>query len=226
MMRPFRMEGISGPAAYLYSSLVTRSPVLRDFYRNTAEEVSARMHSGRMLDLGTGPGNLPLEIAKRSPGLEIIGVDISSAMAEIARRKAEKEGLSERVVFRQGDAASLPFGDGHFDFVLSTLSLHHWARPQEALREVCRVLKAPGEAWVYDLARDASPGAKQELRREYGWLQSSIILNVARLHSSVSLNHIQDILSDPESAFSEKRMEERGVLLKLTLVKGSSISAS
>lgn len=226
MERPFRIEGISGPAAHLYSSLVARSPVLRDLYRSVAEEVSSRMGSGRILDVGTGPGHLAIEIARRAPGLEVVGVDISSAMVGIARRKAQREGLSERLHFGEGDAASLPFGDEYFDFVLSTLSLHHWARPREALREVCRVLKAPGEAWLYDLAREVSPGAEQELRRKYGWLQSFVILNVVRVHSSLSLNRIEDILADPESAFSEKRVEERGALLKLTLGKGSSLSDS
>jgi len=59
--------------------------------------VFSRISSGRILDVRTGPGYLPLEIAKRSQNLEIIGIDISFAMVKIARGNAENMGLSESV---------------------------------------------------------------------------------------------------------------------------------
>ena len=46
--------------------------------------------------------------------------------------------------------ASLPFPDGSFDLVVSTLSLHHWADPQAGLAEIARVLRPGGRALIWD----------------------------------------------------------------------------
>jgi SAM-dependent methyltransferase len=49
----------------------------------------------------------------------------------------------------------LPFPDGNLDFVVSTLSLHHWPNPAQAFQEIYRVLKPGGQFLVFDLRRDA-----------------------------------------------------------------------
>ena len=65
----------------------------------------------RALDVGTGTGLGALEIAKRFHDAEIVGLDVSPAMLEMAR------GLAPGVEFVEGDASALPFGDGEFDLV-------------------------------------------------------------------------------------------------------------
>jgi len=182
-------------------------------------EVSLRISFGRILDVGTGPGYLPLEIAKRSHDLEVIGIDISPDMVKIARRNAEILGLSRRVKFQIGSAASLPFGDRYFDFVVSTLSLHHWFRPVECIGEIHRVLKENGEAWIYDARRDTSKEVNAQIRRKYGWFLSFIFLNIVRAHSSLTLGEVEEILSSPKIGFSKKSIEDKGVILKLQLSK-------
>lgn len=56
--------------------------------------------------------------------------------------------------FRQGDAQKLPFRDGTVDFVVATLSLHHWQDPQEVLDEIHRVLRDGGQFMLLDFRRD------------------------------------------------------------------------
>ena len=75
-MKLFRIEGIPNPGAKVYSIIVARSPVMKDFYREVTEEVSSKGSSGKILDIGTGPGRIPLEIARRSRNLEIEAIDI------------------------------------------------------------------------------------------------------------------------------------------------------
>ncbi len=74
----------------------------------------------RILDLGTGSGNISVSIAANSPGAEITAVDISPEALEVARRNAEKNNVGERIRFLEGDLfAALPVGTAPFDLVVS-----------------------------------------------------------------------------------------------------------
>ena len=71
----------------------------------------------RALDLGTGTGVVALALAERYPAAEVVGVDMSQAMVEEARRKVEPE-LAGRVRFEVGDASALAYPDGDFELVV------------------------------------------------------------------------------------------------------------
>jgi SAM-dependent methyltransferase len=71
----------------------------------------------RVLDLGTGTGKAARLAAERFPGAEVVGVDLSPAMIEQARRLLPEE-LRPRVRFAVADASALPFQDGEFDLVI------------------------------------------------------------------------------------------------------------
>jgi ubiquinone/menaquinone biosynthesis C-methylase UbiE len=215
----FKIEGIPNPGARIYSLIAAQSPLLKDFYREVAEEVCSRISSGRMLDVGTGPGYLPFEIAKRSQSLEIAGIDISPAMVKIAERNAKNMGVADRVKFQLASAENLPFEDGYFNFVVSTGSFHHWLKPIECLKEIQRVLQGNSEAWIYDLRRDTAKEVDAQLRKKYGWFLSFFFLKIIRAHSSVLLREIEEILSSSEISFSKKGIEDKGVILKMVLLK-------
>jgi len=219
MKKLIKIEGIPSFGAKIYSLIGRKMPFLKDLYNEVAEEITARISSGKILDVGTGPGYLPLEIAKRAANLEIVGIDISPVMVKIAKRNAKDRGFSERVKFQIGNAANLPFDDGYFDFVISTLSFHHWLKPIECLNEIYRVLKENGEAWIYDVRRDTPKEVNAKLRDKYGWFLSFLFLNIVRAHSSVRRRDAEEILSSSEIVFSKKTVEDKGVILKLRLLK-------
>jgi ubiquinone/menaquinone biosynthesis C-methylase UbiE len=73
-------------------------------------------------------------------------------MIALARRRADAAGLADRLRFEVADAGALPFADGQFDLVVSTMSLHHWPDPRRGLAEVRRVLRPAGRASIYDVA--------------------------------------------------------------------------
>lgn len=219
MKRHFRIEGIPRIPSRIYSALVTKSSFIKDFYKEAAEEICSRVLSGRILDVGTGPGHLLFEIAGRSENLKVVGIDISPEMIKIAEREAVGMAFSDRVSFRVANASKLPFENNSFELAVSTFSFHHWLEPEKGLKEVCRVLKDGGEAWIYELRRDTSKEAALELRNRYGRLLSFICLHMVRCHSSITLKSAEEICSSPEIGFSGKSVEERGVVLKLKLVK-------
>lgn len=111
-------------------------------------------HRGEAVDLGCGPGHLAIALARAAPGLRVTGIDLAEALLYEAWSRAESQGLSDRVRFRKGDVARLPFGNDDVDLVVSTLSLHHWSDPVAVLDEVARVLRPGGSFMVLDLQRD------------------------------------------------------------------------
>jgi malonyl-CoA O-methyltransferase len=71
----------------------------------------------RVLDLGTGTGKAARVVAERFPQAEVVGVDLSPAMIEEARKVLPAE-LFGRVRFEVADASRLPFEDGAFDLLV------------------------------------------------------------------------------------------------------------
>jgi SAM-dependent methyltransferase len=109
----------------------------------------------RVLEVGCGPGHLSIRLA-RQHGLDVTGLDLDPAMIERARANADRAGNGDerRPSFLVGDVASLPFPEGSFDLVVSTLSMHHWADPTAGLAEIGRVLRPGARALVWDVRPD------------------------------------------------------------------------
>ena len=152
--RSILVERIPGLFASLYEK-ATRLAI-ETYYVPVAEEIVANVKSGHILDLGTGPGYLPIEIVKRAPHIRIHGIDLSRRLIETARSNASRAGVAEQLRFEVGDASRLKFNDETFDMVISTGMLHTLKDPVKVLKECNRVLKQGGNAWIYDPARVTS----------------------------------------------------------------------
>ncbi|MDD5207217.1 MAG: class I SAM-dependent methyltransferase [Desulfobacterales bacterium] len=150
----------------IFASLYEKAAVMAGdgYYRQVAEDVVARTKAGKILDLGTGPGYLPIEIAKISGFITVVGIDLSARLIEAAKRNALRAGLEKRIHFQTGNASSLEFPDGSFDMVISTGMLHMLRNPVKVIEEIHRVLKPGGEGWIYDPARISSQISPKEWR--------------------------------------------------------------
>ncbi len=129
------------------------------FFGPIAADVAALAQEGvSVLEVGCGPGHLSVRLARRH-GLDVTGVDLDAAMIERARANADRggDGDERRPSFQVGDAASLPFPDGSFDIVVSTLSMHHWADPTAGLAEIGRVLRPGARALIWDFRPGVRP---------------------------------------------------------------------
>jgi ubiquinone/menaquinone biosynthesis C-methylase UbiE len=125
--------------------------LLRWFVAHRAVRMTGR---GEAVDLGCGPGQLVIELVRRSPGLHVTGIDLSDEMIARGQDNARRAGVADRVSFRRGDAQQIPFLDTSLDLVVSTLSLHHWSDPVAVLDEIARVLRPSGSFLIFDLRRD------------------------------------------------------------------------
>ncbi len=104
---------------------------------------------GRLLDIGTGTGQMLALLAPRiSAG---VGVDASRAMLALARARLSGPGMTHCAV-RLGDMYRLPMADGSFDQVVLQMVLHYAEDPAAALAEAVRVLRPGGLLVVIDLA--------------------------------------------------------------------------
>jgi len=142
-----RRDEVLGPPRHI-SPLVARIP--------EAETI---------VDLGTGTGVLLGDLSARAE--QVIGVDSSAEMLEVARENARSQSLSN-VDLRLGRLEHLPLADAHADLMVANMVLHHVARPRAALDEVHRGLKPDGRLVIADFR----PHEREEYRELLGdlWL--------------------------------------------------------
>jgi ubiquinone/menaquinone biosynthesis C-methylase UbiE len=147
MHRHAHSRAFEGRSVRLYDLMARR--VLRRAYRRIAADVAAGAPAGAaILDIGTGPGVLLVELATRRADLQLTGVDLSPDMVHAAKRNLDRFG--GRATAHVGDVADLPFPDRSFDLIVSSLSLHHWDDPAAAVPELDRILRPGGQLAIYD----------------------------------------------------------------------------
>ena len=147
--------GIEGVFAGKYAEFARNTPAMRKEYRRLAAQTAAAISYGEVLEIGPGPGFIAIEIGLLLPDVRVVGLDLSQTMIAIAAGNAREHGVIEQVVFREGDAAAMPYEDASFDFVVSSGSLHHWKRPRQVFREIHRVLRPGCRGLIADLRSDA-----------------------------------------------------------------------
>jgi ubiquinone/menaquinone biosynthesis C-methylase UbiE len=114
----------------------------------------------RVLDVGTGGGQIPARIARRRPEWRIWAVDRAGSMLaagtagiEAARREAASAIEPFRLGRALAEARALPFADGAFDLVIANSLLHHIGDPTPVLDEIARVAGPAGRVLLRDLRR-------------------------------------------------------------------------
>jgi ubiquinone/menaquinone biosynthesis C-methylase UbiE len=215
-----KIERIPGVLASAYEK-ATRM-VIECYYRPVAAEIAANIDGGTILDLGTGPGYLPIEIAKRSPAIRVTGVDLSRKLIKIARSNASKVGFDDRLTFQSGNAGRLAFADSSFDMVISTGMLHSLKEPVAVLQEIHRVLKAGREAWVFDPARVASRVDQEKWKASLTLRERFFLLlfKMAGLHKPIkTYTRKQAIALIKQTDFKNFRIDEQDKEIRIKLQK-------
>jgi ubiquinone/menaquinone biosynthesis C-methylase UbiE len=95
----------------------------------------------RMLDVATGAGHTAHRFSRFVA--EVMACDLTEAMLATAAAIARNRNIVN-LRTQRADAEDLPFDDGFFDLLTCRLALHHFKRPQRALREFARVLRPTG----------------------------------------------------------------------------------
>ena len=106
----------------------------------------------RSLDLACGTGDIAFGLA--SKGAQVVGLDLTHRMLQLARLKHRAPGAP---MFVQGDMMALPFPDEHFDVVTAGYGLRNVPELEPAIREIRRVLRPAGTFVSLDFNRPSNP---------------------------------------------------------------------
>ena len=190
-------------------------------YRAWASLLAGRIPPGsRILEVAPGPGYLAIELAKK--GYRVTGLDISRTFVEIEKQNAAEAGVEAD--FRLGNASDMPLESGSFEALACTAAFKNFTEPARALREMERVLRPGGTAWILDLKREASDrDIDAYLEREMklagwtklwmGWTFKHFLRGRAYARSQ-----LEGFLA--QTTFAQKRISENEIGFELWLVKG------
>jgi ubiquinone/menaquinone biosynthesis C-methylase UbiE len=154
-IRKVSIVGLDDPKVAAAFEKMTNFLPFKLLRRKVISQLNKYKPTGKLVDVGCGSGNLIVEIAKSFTNLELMGVDISQEILYLAKKRAIQNDLQGGIDFKIGNVENLPFPDNSVDFIISTLSLHHWWDPIKAFTEFFRVLKENGTLLIFDFRRDA-----------------------------------------------------------------------
>jgi cyclopropane fatty-acyl-phospholipid synthase-like methyltransferase len=138
----------------------------RQYYPDLAE--------GHVLDLGCGPGDIPIRFVRALPGCRITGVDASPAMIRLAEEAVRAAGLTDRIALCCERVQSLQPAEPA-DAVISNSLLHHLPNPLQFWYGLKRLVKPGSPVLVMDLLRPESPEEAQAIVDRYATGEPAIL---------------------------------------------------
>jgi len=123
--------------------------------------LAGELQQAAVVDLGTGPADIPIRVATQRPRWQITAVDASQAMLELARQAIEHDGLSGSIRLVLADAKATKLPDDSFDIVMSNSILHHLSEVGLFWKEAKRIARPGALVLMRDLARPPQPRSCQ-----------------------------------------------------------------
>lgn len=160
----------------------------RDVGYRLLDKMPSDLSGKTVLDVGCGTGYFSLELLKR--GATVVGFDLSDKMLKAAQTRCGET----RISYQQGDAENMPFADNSFDIVFSSLALQWCADLTNPLREIRRVVRPQGQAFISTLL----DGSLSELKQAWAKIDSHQHVN-----DFVSLNQVKIALAQSECHFHQ-----------------------
>lgn len=146
----------------LMNRLMTGGQDIR--WRKRVVQLAQLKPNARLLDLGTGTGDLAREVVAQFPQAKVVAADFTLEMMRVG----QKRGLLN---FSSADALRLPFTDSSFDAVISGFLMRNVIDLQRALEEQYRVLKKGGRMVILDTTRP-----KKNLLSPFIWLHMHVVI--------------------------------------------------
>ncbi|NND99027.1 MAG: methyltransferase domain-containing protein [Pirellulaceae bacterium] len=149
----------------------------------------------RVIDLGCGPAAIPIELCSRVMDVEVLAVDSSHSMLDIAKMQIDFAGLLDRIFLELADVKDLgDFEQSLTDTVISNSLLHHLPEPATALQSALHVLRPNGRIFIRDLARPDSQSRVEQLVDQYTQGETEFAKQLFRqsLQAALTIDEIRD----------------------------------
>lgn len=159
VVEPELMDGTEQAEAYARADFSEPNAAFCD---HLAELLSPPPKRARVLDLGTGPADIPIRLARRFDSWAFEAVDGSAAMLAHASNAVRAAGLDGRIRLIHAVLPSTELGKG-FDVILSNSLLHHLHDPTVLWRSVTSAARPGAVVLVMDLRRPDSTDAARAL---------------------------------------------------------------
>jgi len=154
--------------AEMFDSIAFRYDFLNRFlsagidirWRKKAIKQLKEIHPARVLDVATGTGDVAVMTYNLLKPAKITGIDISTGMLELGRKKIEKLGLQAYIELQEGDSEQIHFADNTFDAITVAFGVRNFENLLQGLREMHRVLKPGGKLVVLEFSKPSQTGFK------------------------------------------------------------------
>lgn len=121
-------------------------------WRRRVVRIVRRSQPHRILDLATGTGDLAIAMARHIQGSQVLGIDLSRGMLDVARHKVTTAGVDERVVLDLGEAEHLSIASDSIDVTTVAFGVRNFGDLEAGLREIARVLKPGGKVVILEFS--------------------------------------------------------------------------
>ena len=122
------------------------------WWRRVAVRMVGKTHPQNILDVATGTGDFAIDLYRKLQPQQVVGIDLSQGMLDVAREKIARRGLSDAITVQQGDCLALPFEDGSFDAVTVAFGVRNFEHLLQGYKEMHRVLEPGGILCVVELS--------------------------------------------------------------------------
>lgn len=122
------------------------------WWRRVAVKMVGKSQPRRILDVATGTGDFAIGLYNKLHPKQVVGIDLSQGMLDVARTKVVKHGLQDAITLQQGDCLALPFDDGDFDAVTVAFGVRNFEHLLQGYEQMHRVLAPGGVLCVVELS--------------------------------------------------------------------------
>ncbi len=161
---PELMDAVAQAKAYAEADFSESNALFVDLFRKCLGNDPA---TGRVLDLGCGPADIPVRLARAFPEITIDAVDGSESMLRCAREAVEKAGLGERINLARRRLPDERLEMAGYGAVISNSLLHHMRDPVDLWKTIIRCGGLGAAVVVMDLVRPGDQAAVERLVETY-----------------------------------------------------------
>jgi cyclopropane fatty-acyl-phospholipid synthase-like methyltransferase len=169
-LEPELMDDPDQALAYAGADFETENQGFVDRFREHFPEFT----EGHILDLGCGPGDIPVRFARALPACRITAVDASEPMTKLAGEAVKQAGLADRIILCCERFQDISLAEP-VDAVVSNSLLHHVPNPLQFWYRLRQLVKRDSPVLVMDLLRPDSQEKAQAIVQQYAAQEPEIL---------------------------------------------------